>query len=436
MKWFTSLNAAALGAYAEDLRAAISSALATGRLEPHVLFDGEPADLYRTIGHDRFTLHQRSSGLAADIARIPDKRGWSQAIARGTYLRLEVGWIENDDPYVLYSDIDTLFVSPIDLAHLKPRFLAAAPGDNRHDWRDFCAGVMLINVAALREQYGPLMECARRMLGETPNYDQDALNVYFSGRWDRLELRDHWKPYWGVNPGARIVHFHGPKPRHARELLSNSHAQAETPEVYRRLFGQSPDGYAYYTRLAEIAARTDPTPSGQAQLRVDWRAVEVPQPEKATTGAIRAVRRAIGRIRRIPAGNAAGAELALSNDMERATRENFDEDSYLLLNADVAEAVRAGHFTSGWSHFLLYGLAEKRAQFRPVDPLATPETFDERAYLARNPDVALMIAAGRYRDARAHFLKRGSKERRRQTPTGHFRGFANGCVDDNPPSTA
>ena len=43
--------------------------------------------------------------------------------------------------------------------------------------------------------------------------DQGAYNEFYSGkfvvhRWPLF----NWKPYWGFNARAKLVHFHGPKP--------------------------------------------------------------------------------------------------------------------------------------------------------------------------------------------------------------------------------
>merc|ERR1712014_250638 len=84
------------------------------------------------------------------------------------------------------------------------------------------AGVMLLNVDAMRrsqqefldwtfseanikkglffEEYGPL--------------DQGAYNAFYQGRFDvHLSPTFNWKPYWGFSSRAKVVHFHGPKPR-------------------------------------------------------------------------------------------------------------------------------------------------------------------------------------------------------------------------------
>lgn len=44
----------------------------------------------------------------------------------------------------------------------------------------------------------------------------------------------------------------------------------------------------------------------------------------------------------------------------------------------------------------------------------SPATFEEASYLAANPDVAAAVAAGLFRSGRAHYLKHGQAEGRRQ----------------------
>jgi hypothetical protein len=58
-------------------------------------------------------------------------------------------------------------------------------------------------------------------------YDQTAYISYYQGRtivdlpfiklrrqarWDKLDPKMNWKPYWGINSDAYMIHFHGPKP--------------------------------------------------------------------------------------------------------------------------------------------------------------------------------------------------------------------------------
>ncbi len=99
---------------------------------------------------------------------------------------------------------------------------------------------------------------------------------------------------------------------------------------------------------------------------------------------------------------------------ETPTPQTFNEQAYLAVNPDVAEAVRLGKMRSGWNHFKKFGHIEGRRQKVAEDELATPENFDEARYLAVNPDVRQAIELGQFLSARAHFDEFGRTQGRRQ----------------------
>jgi len=86
---------------------------------------------------------------------------------------------------------------------------------------------------------------------------------------------------------------------------------------------------------------------------------------------------------------------------------HFDEELYLAANPDVAAAVKAGMFTSGYEHMVEFGYKEGRADF-----LVVPEAW----YLETYPDVAAMVAAGQYKSGQAHFVLKGEAEGRNPHP--------------------
>ena len=53
-----------------------------------------------------------------------------------------------------------------------------------------------------------------------------------------------------------------------------------------------------------------------------------------------------------------------------ATEANFSEDTYLLANPDIKQAVKKGDFKSGREHFEMYGKAEGRCVRLPMDVIA------------------------------------------------------------------
>jgi len=89
---------------------------------------------------------------------------------------------------------------------------------------------------------------------------------------------------------------------------------------------------------------------------------------------------------------------------------DFDEHQYLLLNPDVAAAIKKGHFSSGADHWLRHGRSEGR-RIHPQDGL--PKDFDEDEYLRLNPDVAVAVRKGPVSSGAAHWLRHGKNEGRR-----------------------
>ncbi len=90
---------------------------------------------------------------------------------------------------------------------------------------------------------------------------------------------------------------------------------------------------------------------------------------------------------------------------QRSPNPQFDEVFYRQQNPDVAEAIEAGFFTSGFDHFQQFGAFEQRL---PSEAFAS---FDEQAYLAENEDVAAAIPEF-FESGFQHFLLFGSDEGR------------------------
>lgn len=81
----------------------------------------------------------------------------------------------------------------------------------------------------------------------------------------------------------------------------------------------------------------------------------------------------------------------------------YDEGFYLSENADVAAAVAAGAFASGYDHFSQFGFLEGRD---------ASILFTEAEYLAANPDVAAAVDSGVFSSGLQHFALAGHLEGR------------------------
>lgn len=215
MRCFFALNEASTSFwdYANLVQVAVHSARTHTKLQPVCLYDGADNALTDWLERAGVTIIRRRTFLhewVTELAPIP----------RGAYLRLEIpevcreqGW---DDSHVLYTDCDVVFLrdpQPL-LVPITPEFFAAAPEGDQTDFAHFNSGVMWINIAGLAAEQSALRDTIRTHLAEAiaPPYDQAALQRHFAGRATPLPLELNWKPYWGTNADAAILHFHGPKP--------------------------------------------------------------------------------------------------------------------------------------------------------------------------------------------------------------------------------
>jgi hypothetical protein len=81
----------------------------------------------------------------------------------------------------------------------------------------------------------------------------------------------------------------------------------------------------------------------------------------------------------------------------------FDEDEYLAMYGDVADAVDQGSLPSGFQHFFSYGMGEGR------NPSAF---FNNAQYLIKYPDVQAAVDAGAFSSGFHHYVLYGATEGR------------------------
>jgi hypothetical protein len=83
---------------------------------------------------------------------------------------------------------------------------------------------------------------------------------------------------------------------------------------------------------------------------------------------------------------------------------DFDENEYLRLNPDVAEAIRRGDVKNGKIHYIGFGYFEGRRGAGPV--------VDDSWYLQRYPDVDSAVRKRKVASANDHFHAVGGGEGR------------------------
>ena len=251
MKWYFAVSEASLDrpdhAWRDLIRGAVISALQNTTLTPHMLYDGKVSDFTSEIEAMGVTvIHHRVSFYDRLEAHGRQQQGYLP-IASGAFLRTEIPLIETEDELVLYTDIDVLFLSDPTFREGSPRFFAVAPQTNIGDYQDMNSGVMLINVPAMREVLPAFR--ASILTNLHIGLDQENLSLFFKNRYAELDPQLNWKPHWGINPNAQIVHWHGPKPQTIRHLLDDPLAQ--TAIIWERLFRPNVESYSYYVTLWE-----------------------------------------------------------------------------------------------------------------------------------------------------------------------------------------
>ncbi|MCX5616576.1 hypothetical protein NQF87_06255 [Bombella sp. TMW 2.2559] len=258
MKWFFAITEATLGndpdhGFIDCIRVAVQSARENTTLIPHMVFDGNECD---------FTREMRAAGVNVIFHRLHFydrlldaqrrlKPEWPNYIltAAGAFMRLELPLLEQDDQYVLYTDCDVMFMKDPQVEFCKPEIFAACGQFGKQDYYvDMNSGVMVMNLERMRRDLPAMVDFLCDNLDYVAGYDQELLRIFYNAQWSPLSARFNWKPYWGVDDHATIVHFHAAKPPAARHLLDDP-AYREHDHVFhawRHWFFQNPAGYGYY----------------------------------------------------------------------------------------------------------------------------------------------------------------------------------------------
>jgi hypothetical protein len=248
MKWYFALNEMSLRDPNVGWESMILTAVRTCRqhtdLKPHFLFDGGDDPFLGRLEAEGVTVIRHRVSVWDAIAAHWSGHDGPLRIASGTFMRVDIPALETDDEFVLYTDCDVMFTGPIELGGHSPQTFACVPEFDLNEPDALNAGVMLMNVPALRAELAEFREFISTHLADFAVYDQDAYRAFYQGRTEPLPVGYNWRPYWGVYDEARIVHFHGPKPPHALRMLLDD--GSSLPEIYRALVDQNPQGYRHY----------------------------------------------------------------------------------------------------------------------------------------------------------------------------------------------
>lgn len=218
--WFFATNSLTLAD--PEYSGMILAMLASQRINapylvPYMIYDGESDPFCDALHESGVQIIHHEFSMIEEIKKNPK---WPdpvfQRIARGTYLRLDIPILSEmlnlNTAEVLYTDIDVLFLKQPQPRGLTFEPFAVGPEFDPQDFINMNSGVMYINIPKMAETRQAFMEYVKTHHLTAVTFDQDSLRRFYTGQWGHLPIEYNWKPYWGVNPDACIVHFHGPKP--------------------------------------------------------------------------------------------------------------------------------------------------------------------------------------------------------------------------------
>lgn len=207
-------------------------------LVPHCIYDGDDNDFTEWLTNHDVRIIRHRTFLHEPLAELGQRKGnphLAPALS-GAFSRVELPEIVErvgGAARVLYTDCDVIFTAEVvpELETNLCEYFAVGPESAQDDYVNMNTGVMLMNTDRLRKSLPELREYISQNLAalESEAWDQAAYRRFYRDSngplWDRLRPELNWKPYWGENADAKIIHFHGPKP------FQREHFESHWPEL-------------------------------------------------------------------------------------------------------------------------------------------------------------------------------------------------------------
>jgi hypothetical protein len=202
--------------------ALVSARLHAPSLVPHLIYDGDEdgfTDWVKQLG-GVVCFHKLSFFSALKMLSEQGDRPPNAYKYYPPYMRLDVPLIVNsleysheevDMQHVLYTDVDVMFQKDINSCSLPhPKLMLVGPEFDKGVAAN--TGVMYLNVEKFRARLPGLLQHAYVNKFNFISHDQGLIMDYFKNDMALLPDEYNWKAYWGFNPNAAVLHFHGPKP--------------------------------------------------------------------------------------------------------------------------------------------------------------------------------------------------------------------------------
>jgi len=223
INWFFCLNENRSGAFMDMAKVAVLSSLSYN-FNAYCLYDGDNKEFINFLKENGVTVILHESSFKNKITEMVEEV--AHKTFYGAFLRIDIPLIIKqlnlDIEYYLYTDCDVIFTrDPTDfLLKLTPETIAATGEFNQNDVKMFNSGVMWCNTKNMLDTYQEFYDFVISKQFKFVATDQGALNEFY--KHQKISDEINWKPYWGINESAYLIHFHGPKPYHFKIYLNES----------------------------------------------------------------------------------------------------------------------------------------------------------------------------------------------------------------------
>lgn len=248
MKWFMCINGNSQD-HLSMSRVAVLSALKNTTLEPHLVYDGFLDEYSEWMVSKGVRVHYRTLTYLEEFRKCGKEK---RAIGSGAFLRTEIPLLARSlnfpEKYILYTDCDVMFLKD-PLTNIAPEYFACGPESDQQEQAHCNTGVMYMNLHSLYYTFENFKKHIVEYLGKRSGYDQPMYNSFYESMWESLPLDLNWKPYWGFNEGATILHWHGPKPSQvaAMKTMPNPQNYGALCSLWKR----DPESYDKYIEIWE-----------------------------------------------------------------------------------------------------------------------------------------------------------------------------------------
>lgn len=231
INWFFCLNENRSGAFLDMAKVAVLSSL-DYEMNRYCIYDGDNKEFIDFLEQNGVQVILHESSFKEKITEMVEKI--AHPTFYGAFLRIDIPLIIKklnlNIDYYLYTDCDVIFINdPTDfLLSLTPESIAATGEFTKNDSKMFNSGVMWCNNKKMLDTYQSFYDFVISKQFKFVATDQGALNEFY--KHEKIIDEMNWKPYWGINENAYLIHFHGPKPYHFKIYL-NEGKKLTNPQI-------------------------------------------------------------------------------------------------------------------------------------------------------------------------------------------------------------